>query len=191
MPRADLANDLVHWIKGASNDDAFQTLRTIVVEHRLLGGTGHIRGNFQCVCFTEAPEETFHKVVGRYRPFGVRVSKRWLYERGGRPVIYQPDTEYEQLPDTHRWRHVRYEPDVDHPVDFTWEREWRIQTPELQLPPGEAQLILPHDSWADLLEREHLDDELDRIQMKAFAYGEEWLMEEPDPFYYAYSIIDV
>lgn len=191
MPRADLSNDLIHWIKGDSNEEAFDVLRIVAREQRLLGGTGHIKGSYRCICFTEAPENTFHNVIGRYRPFGVRVSKRWLYGQGGRPVIYQADSEFTQLAETHRWRHVRYEPDEWPPIDFSWEREWRIQTDEIQLPHGEARLVLPHDSWAEALEREHLDDELHRIQMEAVAYGDEWLMQNPEPFYYAYSIINV
>lgn len=186
-----MSNDLIHWIKGDSNEEAFDVLRIIAREQRLLGGTGHIKGGYRCVCFTEAPENTFHNVIGRYRPFGVRVSKRWLYRQGGRPVIYQADSEFTQLAETHRWRHVRYEPDEGPPIDFSWEREWRIQTDEIQLPYGETRLVLPHDSWAEALEREHFDDELHRIQMEAVAYDDEWLMQNPEPFYYAYSIINV
>ena len=96
-----------------SDEEAFDVLQQIVQERCLCGGTGHIRGGYQCVCFTEAPQNTFHNVIGRYRPFGIRVSKKWLYQEGGRPVIYQSDQEYDALPESHRWRHVRYEPDAD------------------------------------------------------------------------------
>jgi hypothetical protein len=100
MPRADLSNHLVHWIKGQSDQDAFEVLCRIVSEGRLLGGDGHIKGEFNCVCFTEAPQNTFHNIVGKYRPFGVQVSKRWLFSQGGRPVIYQPSTDYDLLPES-------------------------------------------------------------------------------------------
>ncbi len=190
MPRADLSNDLIHWIRGASDDEAFDTMRRIVLEQRLLGGTGHIKGEYTCVCFTEAPQGTFHKVVGRYRPFGIRVSKRWAYAQSGRPVVYQTDAEFHQLPESHKWRHVRYEPNAEPPIDFSWEREWRIQADELYLPPGQARIVVPHESWALALGQEHLDNEETKIQMEAMAYGDEWLMQDPEPFCYAYSVID-
>lgn len=191
MPRADLSNDLIHWVKGESNEEAFEVLRRIVSEQRLRGGTGDIKGGYQCVCFTEAPQTTFHDVIGRYRPFGIRISKRWLYSQCGRPVIYQSEDEFEGLGETHRWRHVRYEPDREPPIDFTWEREWRIQTDSLPLPPGEARLVLPHEGWADRLEADHLDEEEYRIRLEAVAYGDEWLMQAPEPFRYGYSVIHV
>lgn len=192
MPRADLSNDIVHWIKGASDDEAFETVRRIVREHRLLGGNGHIRGGYRCVCFTEAPQGSFHQVIGRYRPFGIRLPKRWLYARGGRPVIYQSDAEYDQLPESHKWRHVRYEPGATPPIDFSWEREWRIKTEELPLPPGEANIIVPRESWAHELIAEHQAAEEERIEFEAVAYGDEWPQyQDPEPFRYAYSVVNV
>ncbi len=191
MPRADLSNYLIHWIKGESHEEAFAVQRSIVREQRLLGGDGFIKGGYRCVCFTEAPDSTFHEVVGKYRPFGIQVSKHWAFSVGGRPVIYQPDREYELLPESHRWRHVRYEPDTEPPTDFTWEREWRIRADELQLPPGEARIIVPHVSWAQALEHEHDVSEQHRIQMEAMYYGDEYLMQSPAPFQYGYSIINV
>jgi len=88
------------------------------------------------VCFTEAPENVFHQVLGRYKPFGIQVPKSWLFEKGGRPVIYQAAGEYELLDEKIRWRHVRYEPHTTAPIDFSWEREWRIQAEELVIDTG-------------------------------------------------------
>jgi hypothetical protein len=89
----------------------------------------------------------------RYKPFGIMVAKAWLFERGGRPVIYQPDAEFELLHEGQRFRHVRYEPGS---VDFTWEREWRIQTSELQLDPGETTLVVPNRSWEKWAQDQHV-----------------------------------
>lgn len=61
----------------------------------------------------------------RYSAFGVVVSKTWLFNQGGRPVINQANEEYVQLPDSLKYRHVRYEPHRG--IDHAWEREWRIQ----------------------------------------------------------------
>jgi hypothetical protein len=81
------------------------------------------------------------------------IEKKWLFTRGGRPVIYQSDTEFELLHEDQRFRHVRYEPDAD--VDFTWEREWRIRTNELSLDPKVATLIVPTRAWEQWAQNQH------------------------------------
>jgi hypothetical protein len=90
-----------------------------------------------------------------YAPFGVMVPKRWLFALGGRPVIYQPDDEYDVLPDSVKWRHVRYDPDAQPPVDFTWEREWRIRAAELAIDPATAAIVVAEKGWAERLVDEH------------------------------------
>ncbi|QXC29313.1 MULTISPECIES: hypothetical protein [Aeromonas] len=190
MPRDDISKFLVHWTKGETYEEAFDTLRSIVFEQKLLGGNGHIKGGHTCICFTEAPQDKFHAIAGKYKPFGVRVSKKWLFQQGGRPVIYQSEQEYYSLPAGHAWRHVRYEPDRVPPVDFSWEREWRIQSSELALPPEEVFLILPDEHWVRVLEMEHDHHEYGQIYMEVTAYGE-WAQRPPEPFHYQYSIIHV
>jgi len=59
----------------------------------------------------------------RYRFYSIAVSKRALFEAGGRPVIYLPDYEGNWIPPEEKWRQVRYEHGS---VDFTREREWRV-----------------------------------------------------------------
>jgi hypothetical protein len=83
----------------------------------------------------------------RYAPFGVMVDKSWLFSRGGRPVIYQPENEYFQLPEAFRHRHVRYEP--DNGIDFTWEREWRIPG-DVEIQPANVTLVVPDRRFPDL-----------------------------------------
>ena len=155
MARSDITNRLIHFVTGTDYEDAFSTLCQIVDERVLLGGTGHIRGQQPCVCFTEAPIPSLSQGLvnpssySRYQPFGIIVDKLWLFQRGGRPVIYQPASDYKHLQPELQWRHVRYEPDRDPPIDFTWEREWRIQAEEVHLDPGEAGIVVPERSWAD------------------------------------------
>jgi hypothetical protein len=72
-------------------------------------------------------------------------------------VIYQPEAEFEGLPENLRWRHVRYEPGQ---VDFTWEREWRVRCDELPLEPNEIGVIVPSREWAERLQERH-DEEQD------------------------------
>lgn len=128
--RPDISEKVIHFTRGATYDDALTMLLTIVSEGRLLGGAGMIRGGYKCVCFTEAPLPAIAggfvnpESFSRYSPFGLMFDKSWLYANGGRPVIYQPDTDFNALPEDMRWRHVRYEPLAVPPIDFTWEREW-------------------------------------------------------------------
>jgi hypothetical protein len=110
------------------------------------------------VCFSEAPLATLpsglvnEKYYSRYSPFGIMVSKQWLFAQGGRPVIYETDQEYNDLPETHRWRHVCYELREDFfPVDFTWEREWRINCDYLDFDEASANIVVPDFAWATQL----------------------------------------
>lgn len=167
MSRDDMSASLIHFTRGETAEDyegAFSHLRSIVNEGVLWGGNGggFIKGGYVCVCFTEAPPASVrHGLVnssdfGRYSPFGVMFNKEWVFAQGGRPVIYEPEAEYEPLPESHRWRHVRYEPmAADHPTDFTWEREWRIHVPKLKFEPPDVVIIVPDRLWSNRLETEH------------------------------------
>ncbi|WP_244070464.1 hypothetical protein [Nitrosomonas sp. PY1] len=125
----------------------------IIDSRRLIGGSGLIRGAYTCVCFTEAPlpslQQGFVNSRGfsRYVPFGLMFDKSWVFARGGRPAIYQTDSEFEALPEGIRWRHVRYEPNADPPIDFMWEREWRLRD-FLDFDPGSCALVMPDSDWA-------------------------------------------
>ena len=89
----------------------------------------------------------------RYAPFGVMVRKEWLFAKGGRPVIYQPEVEFDHLGESHRFRHVRYEPANGH--DFTWEREWRIRTEALEITPPEVTFVVPTRTWEERMQDSH------------------------------------
>lgn len=168
LVRRDLGNLLFHFTKPASNNVVIQrgstvvqtnssapdaVLKKILTEGKIAGSNRFIRGNHRCVCFTEAPiselaalfslariaEEPSHQT--RYEPYGIAVKKDWLFEKGGRPVIYQSDSEYTSLPTNLQYRHVRYEP--GNQIDFTWEREWRIQADELIITPNNTLIVVP------------------------------------------------
>jgi hypothetical protein len=110
--RSDTSTKLVHLLKGRVDADdrrsdetvVRDTLRSILSERKLKGGNSYINGGYRCVCFSEAPISALamllampHATDFRYLPFGVMVDKQWLYDQGGRPVIYQPDAEFELL----------------------------------------------------------------------------------------------
>ena len=170
MIRDDLSDKLIHLTRGATYSDAAKVFSAILEEKRLVGGTGRIEGGFPCVCFSEAPIGQLSRILAnrmahemRYMPFGVMVNKEWLFDRGGRPVIYQPDAEFELLHDDHKYRHVRYEPKEN--VDSTWEREWRILAEELPLDPDVTTVVVPNRKW----ERKILKPHEDKIWLRAAA----------------------
>jgi hypothetical protein len=151
--RDDLSDRLIHLTRGPTYSAASATLAEILAQRALRGSSGCIRGGYTCVCFSEAPIAklgyllalpTAHGV--RYMPYGIMLSKEWLYSLGGRPVIYQSDVEFDHLPEALRFRHVRYEPPR---VDFSWEREWRIQTSSLALDPATVTVVVPTRAWVD------------------------------------------
>ena len=162
MSRVDISPYLVHFTSGENQEDAFRRLQKIIAERRLIAGRQYIKGNYACVCFSEAPLVILtgglvnEEYYSRYSPFGIMVSKRWLFAQGGRPVIYESDQEYNDLPETYRWRHVLYELRENFSrVDFTWEREWRIKCDHLQFDEASAQIVLPDHKWAEQLIAEH------------------------------------
>jgi hypothetical protein len=176
--RPDLSNELIHFIRQPSLEQGFQVLRRIIAERRLLGGTGFIKGGYRCVCFTEAPLDNIAEIFWhslevdlKYMPLGVIVPKRWLFERNGRPVIYQPDAEYHMLPESLRYRHVRYEPDAEPPIDLTWEREWRIHAEELPLDPAVCTVVVVEDRHKQILESDCEAEEDWRVASLGTAVG--------------------
>lgn len=113
------------------------------------------------------------KQFRRLQPYGVMFGKAYLFELGGRPVIYQPETDYDLLPASFRYRHVRYEPSGASPIDFTWEREWRLRADELHLHPESCSLIVRTDAEREILLRDAIKRHSDKHEAWAVAIGEE------------------
>ena len=170
MIRDDLSDRLVHLTRGDSHKEAGAVLTKILKESRLLGGDGYIKGRYKCVCFSEAPIAKLGMILategeaGHYAPYGIMVSKQWLYDRRGRPVIYQPHKDYELLPEELRYRHVRFDPPG---VDLTSEREWRIKIGELKLEPKETTVVVPDREWVDRMK----DEQTKSVQRRVGAMG--------------------
>lgn len=135
--RNDMATRLIHLTRGANEDEAFENLWKILIDKELNGGCGFINGDRNAVCFQELPlnalaenlnyEENLNDRV-RYSPFGIRFQKQFIYQKGGRPVIYE-NTEVAKamLPEKEYWRIVDLNlSDKDNYVDWTHEREWRV-----------------------------------------------------------------
>lgn len=162
MSRLDISPFLIHFTSGDGLDDAFHRLQTILADRRLLGSARLIKGGYQCVCFSESPLGSLQagfvneRCYSRYSPFGVMVSKQWLFSLGGRPVIYETEQDYFELAPSHAWRHMRYDIRTNRErVDYTWEREWRIQCDSLEFDPGVAKVVVLDKGWANRLFSEH------------------------------------
>jgi hypothetical protein len=178
MSRHDLTDSVIHFIRASTDAEAWGILIKIVREGKLRGGSGWIKGGYVCVCFAELSRSLaaigFTNAAGntRYTRYGVMVPKEWL-RKGGRPVIYQPDYEFALLPKSHRWRHVTFNFGND-PVDFTWEREWRIQCEELLLDPGVVSFIVPSPSQArqEALRSDFEREEAFDVQLYSLVVGD-------------------
>ena len=150
--RSDISMGLVHLTKGNEKLNSFQVLMKILKEQKLIGSTnqtingvlrGFICGNEPVVCFQDVPlfslsenillEQQIHsdtpKVPIRYTAFGLRFDKRYIFQKGGRPVIYEKtEVAKKFLPNDEYWRIVKLDLDnVDNIIDWTHEREWRIK----------------------------------------------------------------
>lgn len=173
MIRGDLSNRLIHLTRDSEDLSAEQVLRSIVQDGCLRGSSNDIRGGHSVVCFTEAPLSALAQTMAveptamRYQPFGVMVSRDWLYARGGRPVIHSAPQDYDALPPSMQYRYVKYQPERRN-GDWTWEREWRIQTDGLALDPAHTTLIVPRRAIADAYVTAHYED----LVKLALALGE-------------------
>lgn len=150
--RSDISMGLVHLTKGNEQLNAFQVLMKILKEQKIVGSTnqivnghprGFICGNDAVVCFQDVPlfslsenillEQQMHSenpsLPIRYTAFGLRFNKRYIYQNGGRPVIYEKtSTAKNFLPQDEYWRIVKLDLDNDENIiDWTHEREWRIK----------------------------------------------------------------
>lgn len=96
--RKDHTDYVIHWTKG-SMDEAFESLVSIAIDEQIIGSSSRITSGDKCICFSEAPQNFFHEREGQFKPFGIRLSKKWLFSLGGRPVIYQAADEFDLLPD--------------------------------------------------------------------------------------------
>lgn len=167
--RADLSNELVHLIKDLSNIEAARTLAEIAHCQFIIGTTRGVLGGASVVCFSEAPRKEFIKEQLHFNGFGVAVDKEWLFSQGGRPVIYQARIEHGYVAQDIHWKCVTYEPTAESWVDWTWQREWRIQKGELWLPPDKAILVTPSQQDAQNVIRFYNDFEKND-QEQGFRY---------------------
>jgi hypothetical protein len=143
IKRSDFNHSLVHLTRertvllpGSNKSEvqasAFEVLKEILTSATIRGSgnEGFVKGSRRAVCLSEIPLASLHQFAepptaerAKYRFYGVVLSKRSIFEVGGRPVIYLPDRAGDWIPPKERGRHIRFEAGQ---VDFTHEREWRV-----------------------------------------------------------------
>jgi hypothetical protein len=176
--RPDIAPNLMHLLRGHSRGDAFAALHAVIAGRCLSGSDRCIEDGSRCVSFIEAPIRQLRNVFhwsaehdAHRQPYGVLLGKDYLFALGGRPVIYQPESEYALLPEALRFRHVRYDPLTVPPIDVSWEREWRLRADVLQLEPERCCIVVASEADRAALFTEHAEREEVRLEALGSAVG--------------------
>lgn len=167
--RADLSKRVTHLLRPGSDADAFETLYKIACDEHLDGTSRAVIGQTNVVCFSEAPENEFTKERRHFSPFGVSVDKSWFFAAGGRPVIYQSKEEHKYIQEALHWKLVSFDPckpPEEGWVDWSWQREWRIQSDRLYLPPEQTIFLVPSDEIKEQLLARYQAEEEGRALME-------------------------
>ena len=143
--RSDICSFVTHFTKANGNNKAIDILIKILNEKKILGSSpeiGFIVGKSNAVCFQDAPlygltQNLIHEQYNRdknnpkvrYQGFGLGFSKKFAFEKGARPVIYElRETAKSILPENDWWRIVSFDlADDENITDWTHEREWRVK----------------------------------------------------------------
>ncbi|MEQ6855345.1 DUF2971 domain-containing protein [Lysinibacillus capsici] len=157
--RSDINCYLTHLTKPNGELDSLNVLLKILKERTLIGSDhkGFISGEHSAVCFQDAPlygigqnilheqkirQENKSKI--RYVAVGLMFSKPYIFNRGGRPVIYGTKEENERLFKNEKWRTVTLDfKEKDNIIDWSHEREWRIKG-NLEFKLNEVFVVVPN-----------------------------------------------
>ena len=150
--RNDLSPFLFHFTK------EFETLKLIVQQLKLNANRGYI-------CFTEAPLTQsielfryFHKfqptlfnsnLKPMYEPYGIGLSRDFLFIKGAKPLIYGSLEELDLLPIEFKWRAMELNL-VNH--DYSWLREWRVVGQEFDFSDYRNEIIIVTKTKYELIE---------------------------------------
>jgi hypothetical protein len=143
---------LTHFTRASGRASAFDNLVSMLREGVLRASSRMVRGQRPVICFFDASVEELARALTRrnrrrYEPFGVAVDRRYAFCNGARPVIYLPADEARRLlPPDELWRAVTLQLDSDSPVDWTYEREWRLAG-DLLLPKQHVVALV--ETWRD------------------------------------------
>ena len=67
-------------------------------------------------------------------------------------------------------------------MDFSWEREWRIQTHELPFAPTVAALVVPDQDWANNLVGIHKAEQDYKVMQYSLVMDEDLAMQYRESF---------
>lgn len=144
---------LAHFTRASGKTSALDNLLWILEDKVVRGSTRMLLGGQHGVCLFDAPpHELGHLLTPRnrrrYEPFGIAVDKRYAFSMGARPVIYMPSEEAAGiLDDDEMWRVVSIDMTRNPPIDWTFEREWRVLG-DLPLKPQFSVALVA--SWRDV-----------------------------------------
>ncbi|EOH0527739.1 hypothetical protein ACLMVZ_002382 [Klebsiella aerogenes] len=169
LDHTDYSPNVYHWIKtdyygkddNVANEKAFEVMLMIIDDGFLRSSGKDTFKHIKSICFTESPKEVKAHQSSRYLTFGFSFDKEFIFQKGGRHVIYQTKAEGEDLPPHLHWRHVTYDPTDkrkrEDGINFTWEREWRLNQEELSLLSSNS-VIVPNEDFKERLiaEIEHM-----------------------------------
>jgi len=123
---------LAHFTRASGKSSALDNLLWILDDRRIRGSSRMMPTGVRGVCLFDAPpQELAHLLTPqnrrRYEPFGVAIDKRYAFSMGARPVIYMPAAEAATILDADEmWRVVSIDMNRNPPIDWTFEREWRV-----------------------------------------------------------------
>ena len=131
--RDDLSKVLVHLTKKAELDNeqvsGMEVLKRIIKDN-CLKGSQSIGMFCEAVCFYEVPHKNWDQLIdtnpNKREPYGIAIGKYDFWNLGGRPAIYTDNTK-KHWPKDEEFRIIRTELKDQNPIDWTHEREWRIQ----------------------------------------------------------------
>ncbi|HUY18698.1 MAG TPA: hypothetical protein VMV15_05685 [Candidatus Binataceae bacterium] len=144
---------LTHFTRASRAGTALDNLVTILNERAVRGATRMVRGKQPVVCLFDAPFGELRHLLDRrnrrrYEPFGIAVDKRYAFKMGARPVIYLPWSEAQKvIAPEQLWRVVTIDMERTPPVDWSFEREWRLHG---DLPIEPRQVVALVDNWRDV-----------------------------------------
>lgn len=162
--RDDISPYLIHFTKtvnsliGELNETYI--LSKILSDGLLNGSTtenGFIHGDRPAVCLHDIPIpfivklmnkkciELQHNRINNFTGVGLCFSKRFIYEKGGRPVIYdKPYIAKQYLDKGEWWRIVHLDLSNDkNIIDWTHEREWRVPN-NLEFKLSDVIIVVPN-----------------------------------------------
>jgi hypothetical protein len=102
IQRSDFSHSLVHLTRERRESDrtvsAFEVLKEILISKQIRGSgnEGFVKGSRRAVCLSEIPLSFLHQFAKPleeeiaskgYRFYGIVLSKRAVFDIGGRPVI--------------------------------------------------------------------------------------------------------